>query len=653
MASSPPPLVPGPELSTTVFHGELESWRRHLVTPWVARVDGDGLALAVVCGETGHDLQFEARNGERSDEWARMLNRAVATATRVLEKKPVVRELCAGMLTTHGCSHERPLEVRSREDLPGPATREIQFDGAFQPTKSRIVIRTALLRAVEVQRRELTEPDDMEQLGLVWPVLRRIYLQLGYPNYPRDRFTERIDITTRWVVLNLHLLYADKKGGRLIPNRAGECFERFTARDERIDVQTLFVRQPFFRLMADLSFLLMERQIIGSFDTARIIVRDYLDPRYLRLSITGLMPGIPEWLQPMRYSWKGQKKIQTPNPTEGRYGILDHEDYDAWKKLRGPLAQNGYFLVRQLGMGQFGRVYEAINVSNSSIPQRVAIKVDRIRKGFKKEAIEAAESIMLTASGLSASPHMIRIFDAGKLAKTRATYHVMQLVEGDTLDNLLGITGLEHASVLRPRSPQGSEEVVTETFFTSISNSRNELWRRARRSFPFLRQPGLVDLFDLLVSKMLWVEEIHRLGFAVNDLKNGNVMITRRGQFKGIDLDAYSRIFSPLDKLGDFLFLSVATAQLLTAGRPGAESLKNLVSDTRQLRGFLLKNWEGEIHAATDAAPSAEDLAGFVCDFVESARCGEFSNEPETFTQSIDRLIALKRRLGNQEMVLE
>jgi DNA-binding helix-hairpin-helix protein with protein kinase domain len=45
---------------------------------------------------------------------------------------------------------------------------------------------------------------------------------------------------------------------------------------------------------------------------------------------------------------------------------------------------------------------------------------------------------------------------------------------------------------------------------------------------------------DLLTSIVLWLEEVHALGYAVNDLKNGNLMVSRRGQLKGIDLDTYS-----------------------------------------------------------------------------------------------------------------
>ena len=208
--------------------------------------------------------------------------------------------------------------------------------------------------------------------------------------------------------MTLHALYEGTKDGRLQANEAGEAFEILSAKRENIERRELFVREPFFRLLSDVSFLLRDRNVADLWDTAAVIARDYLDSRYLRLSIAGLMPAKPAWQEAMPVEWKGPRKIKTPKPEIGRYGLIDDEDEDAWKQVRGPLEDIGYLIIGQLGMGQFGRVYEAINVTNGSIPARVAVKVDRIRKGHKKEAIEAADTIMAIAGGLAKSPHVIR-----------------------------------------------------------------------------------------------------------------------------------------------------------------------------------------------------------------------------------------------------
>ncbi|MCK9590344.1 MAG: hypothetical protein M0Q93_13425, partial [Terrimicrobiaceae bacterium] len=319
----------------------------------------------------------------------------------------------------------------------------------------------------------------------------------------------------------------------------------------------------------------------------------------------------------------------------------------------------GYLIIGQLGMGQFGRVYEAINMANGSIPERVAVKVDRIRKGRKKEAIEAADTIMAIARGLSKSPHVIRVFDAGHLKKIRSNYHILQIVEGDTLDHLIGVAGSEHTSILRPKLRRASKDEASREFLKSLSGSAGEAWRRDRKSPPFVVPPGLNHALDLLTSTVLWLEEVHNLGFAVNDLKNGNVMLSRRGQFKAIDLDSYSRIYSCLDKLPDFFFLAVSSLQLVTRGSAWEKSARSsdiraLLADPGAVERRLLEVWPyGDIAVQSAGRVTTADVTRFLAGFIDDARSGRFAEDPGRFTAAIDALIFLKRRLTAEEMVLQ
>ena len=68
----------------------------------------------------------------------------------------------------------------------------------------------------------------------------------------------------------------------------------------------------------------------------------------------------------------------TPPPKVGRFGIEDEEDLSAWNKVASKFRKIGLVIVCQLGIGEFGRVYEAINLTNPNWPERVAVKVDRI-----------------------------------------------------------------------------------------------------------------------------------------------------------------------------------------------------------------------------------------------------------------------------------
>ena len=135
-------------------------------------------------------------------------------------------------------------------------------------------------------------------------------------------------------------------------------------------------------------------------------------------------------------------RSQTPTPRQhGTFnGVISRLPY---------VRDLGFTLLRQLGMGEFGRVYEALNDNSTNYPGRVALKVDRI-VGKKKKAILEAEQAMAVGRALARSPHLMRLYDTGKLKGQRFTYHVLQLINGDTLDNLVGVTGTEHASVSRP-----------------------------------------------------------------------------------------------------------------------------------------------------------------------------------------------------------
>ena len=641
--------------STTVFSGEAGDWLNYLQRPWSTRQDGV-LEMKILLQPNQRHLEFSALN-HRSARWAGALTQSFREIQSRLERSPAAGRVFHEMVFRNPGNLSTGLLLNSCADLPAFATREARAGDDLSSAESRIMVRTSLFEEFEPRLDSPGSP--MARLGQIWEVARHILMQLGHERYPRDRFTERIKLTTNFALLNLHVLYDGRKDGRLQANEAGEAFEILSAKREKIERRELFSREPFFRLLSDLSFLLRDRHVESLWDTAAVIARDYLDSRYLRLSIAGLMPAKPAWQEAMPVEWKGPRKIKTPKPETGRYGIIDDEDEDAWKQVRGPLEDIGYLIIGQLGMGQFGRVYEAINVTNPSIPERVAVKVDRIRKGHKKEAIEAADTIMAIARGLSKSPHVIRIFDAGHLKKIRSNYHILQIVEGDTLDHLIGVAGSEHASILRPKSGRSSKEETNSEFLKSLSGSAGEAWRRDRESPPFVAPPGLSHIMDLLTSTALWLEEVHNLGFAVNDLKNGNVMLSRRGQFKAIDLDSYSRVFSCLDKLPDFFFLAVSSLQLVTRGgawekSATASKIKDFLADPGAVERRLIEIWPyGDLAAQSDGRVATGDVTGFFSRFINDARSGLFAEDPKRFSTAIDTLISLKRRLSTEEMVLQ
>ena len=87
---------------------------------------------------------------------------------------------------------------------------------------------------------------------------------------------------------------------------------------------------------------------------------------------------------------------------------------------------------------------------------------------------------MAVGRGLANASHLIRLYDTGKLRGQHFTYHVLQFIEGDTLDDLVGVTGTEHASVSRPPRARSSEREARLEYARAVRMSKGEVWCRAR-----------------------------------------------------------------------------------------------------------------------------------------------------------------------------
>lgn len=643
--------------SSTVFSGDPDEWVAYLNTPWEERRRSE-LFMDIELDRGRRRVRFHARN-EASRLWADRINGGMELVMQRLRKHPVALGVLEELLFGNASNFANELHLHATSPLPSEATREIRFNEALEPEETDIVLRAEMLEHVDgLLRGAGKAPGADRRLGMMWPVLRRIISQLGYPSYPRDRFRDRIELSARVSFLTIQLLFAEKKKGRLVPNEAGDLYLEYLSERDGIPRNMLHLRHPYYRMLCDLSFLLKEKNYEGFADVTRVVVRDYLDQRYLRISIAGVMPGLMEWMAPMEFEWENKKRIYTPPVQKGRYGVLDSEDYQAWRKVEPALRDIGFVIVRQLGIGQFGRVYDAVNLKAGTIPERVAIKVDRIRKSKKEIAIQAVETIMAISNGLSRCPHVIRIYDAGRLKPLNSTYHILQLVRGDTLDNLIGVTGTEHASVYRPPLERTSLQELKREYLRAIQTSKGERWRRDRMSKPFTRPLGLSQAMDVMTSTLLWLEECHNLGYAINDLKNGNLMLSRRGQLKGIDLDTYSPIRTPLDKLPDFFFLAVTlllfVLRVMTQGHDEDIRASGLLGDMKELDRLLREIWRfGDLGALTEGRVESGEVLQWLVGVIDGSRNGEFAHEPEAFTGAIDGLIRLKRGIVNEEMVLD
>lgn len=663
-SETPEPLLPEArftriktEFSNTVFAGEPRAWETYLRTPRAERYVRN-VRISILWDGNTRFLLFRPETAD-AVALARGLNAAYKAIETSARTKPyvgaVLDELIFGNLTNGGAA----LNLFLSETLPCGTTREVRLNEHRVPVENNIVLNAGVARTFLENVTDLLDADKLARfIGASWPLMEGLISKLARSSTPRDEFVERIAVSTRMCVLAINLLYKDSERRRLTPNKAGERFERHHCDATGLARARLYDRHPYFRLLAELRFFLSEAGYRNNLATAQILVREYLDGRYLRLSLAGVMPDTSAAMTPMEWSWGKKRRVATPPPQLGRYGIQDADDLDAWRKVDGPFDEMGFSLIRQLGIGQFGRVYEAVNRENPHIPQLVALKVDRIQPGNKKRAIQAAELALNTARDLALSPHVIRIYDAGKLSGKKYTYHILQRVDGETLDHLAGVAGTEHASYHGPRS-RGSNADLPLSYDEALEASVGEAWRGARLATSFTDPLSLSQCLDLVTSMLLWVEEIHQIGYAINDLKNGNIMVSRRGQLKGIDLDSYEPATTPSQRTPDFVFLAVTLViLLLNVRRPGtsapAPDDTRLSQDYEGLRAILNEQWSfGDVARASAGRILQADVVNLFIELLQGCRDHSFAHDPERFSAFVDRFIRIKRLTLLDELVLD
>lgn len=647
-------LLPGlrTELSTTVFSGEAKEWLRYLSMSAASRYEPD-LCVRVHLHPDLRVVAFEAEN-EESRWLADLLALGLRKTRKRLEDKPKVLNIFDELLFAHAGRIERRLTVRLSPDVPSDGTREVPREGSGRG-ETRIVLHSRLVRYVREALLSQARSNE-EAIGLCWPLVSRFVGQLGYPESPRDRFVEKIEVFSRVTFVSINVLYEGRKSGHLIPTRAGAVYEQMVSDSSGIPRGQLMELHPYFRMLNKLGFLLRGHGYGGDAAEVRVAACEYLDMVYLRLSLAGAMPEVAPGMAPMEFERVG-RKVRTTFPKLGAYGIVDEEDLEAWKTVADPFRDVGFTLLRQLGIGEFGRVYEALNDNSPNYPGRVALKVDRI-VGKKKKAILEAEEAMAVGRALARSPHLMRLYDTGKLKGQRFTYHVLQLINGDTLDNLVGVTGTEHASVSRPPAARASEHEARAEYDRAVSSRGSQLWRRERMALPFTHALSPAMMLDLLTSVLLWMEGVHAIGYAINDLKNGNLMMSRRGQLKGIDLDSYAPVHSPKDKVTDFMFLAVSVILLLFSApvlnRGPNIAWEALIESEARLRAGLTEAWPfGDVERLSDGRVSREELTNVLVDLVHRSRHLVYTKRPELFSQDIARMVSLKHRLLIEELVID
>lgn len=639
------------EFSATLFSGTPGEWVRYLSMSMADRYDGD-VAATLRCERQKKRLRFEpsAPNGR----WlCDLLEQGIADLRTLVRHKPEVEAELEWVLLERSEKLPSPYRLHTSRHLPTVATREVGWD-LLAPRISIVFDRDYALTVREAL--ESSQLATGTRVGICWPLVSRLAAHLAFPLKPKDRFLSKISAVARLAYIGVNALYHESSEGRLIPNQAGEALEQVTSQATGLAIPDLRVQHPYFRMLHTVGFALRAKPYKHYEDELRIAAREYLDRTYLRLSLSGAMPGLESWREAMPIRQNGKK--ETLAPSIGRFGIADADDYEAWIKVAKPFNELGYSLLRQIGIGDYGRVYEAYNRANAAFPERIALKVDRIL-GKKKRAILDAEAAIHVGRDLARAPHLIRLYDTGKLQGRRYTYHVLQLVEGDTLDSLIGALEMRHMSIPGPPPKRFSIADVRHEFARRLGFVQTKEWRRDRGGLSFRHGLSPAMLLDLLTSVLLCLSEVHAVGYAMNDLKNDNMMMSRRGQIKGIDLDSFSPVSSPVDKYTDFMFLAASLVLVvLHAPSPGGSQLGDdwhkLTESKKLLTQAVQQAWSREaVETISEGRVHADELTEVLVRLILRSKSLDYANDPKAFTRDIGALTSVKRRLLLEDLVID
>ncbi|HEU4407887.1 MAG TPA: serine/threonine-protein kinase [Polyangiaceae bacterium] len=162
--------------------------------------------------------------------------------------------------------------------------------------------------------------------------------------------------------------------------------------------------------------------------------------------------------------------------------------YEPGAVLPGP----GYRLVRRLGRGGMGSVYEA---EHPATGERVALKVvsAAVAAGPGGAAVEARLVRETQALAAVASPHVVRVLEAGRLDDGRP-YYTMPLLEGETLRELV------RRGPLAPPLACGLGSQALEAL--DAVHAAELVHRDVKPANLFLRADGLLILLDFGLVKV-------------------------------------------------------------------------------------------------------------------------------------------------------
>jgi serine/threonine protein kinase/Flp pilus assembly protein TadD len=176
-------------------------------------------------------------------------------------------------------------------------------------------------------------------------------------------------------------------------------------------------------------------------------------------------------------------------------------------ELAGAEPLGDFLLVREIGRGGMGVVYEAVQ---RSLNRRVALKVLPFAAALDARQLQRFHNEARAAACLH-HPHIVPVFGVG--CERGVHYYAMQLIDGQTLAAAI-------EALRQPRTPDApSASSTASTAKALLSTERDGV-----RSRPFFRAVA-----QLGIEAAEALDLAHQLGVVHRDIKPGNLLLDEAG----------------------------------------------------------------------------------------------------------------------------
>lgn len=199
--------------------------------------------------------------------------------------------------------------------------------------------------------------------------------------------------------------------------------------------------------------------------------------------------------------------------------------------LAGPEPLGDFRIIREIGRGGMGVVYEAVQLS---LGRSVALKVLPFATALDARQLQRFKNEARAAAQLH-HPHVVPVYFVG--CDRGVHYYAMQLIEGQNLASLLD-------NVRRSKQKPADSETLRETpFVTKLGTQRSGPGREFFHS-----------IARLIAQAAEGLEYAHGLGIIHRDVKPGNVLIDSEGHVWVTDFGlAQFQTDAALTQTGDLL----------------------------------------------------------------------------------------------------